>query len=198
MYELPTEIIIDGQSYSIRNKGDYRLVLDCLSALQDIELSNDDRVLTALIIFYDNLNNEDDIFNTFNTQENLVSAISEMYKFFNCGNEDSVGMNTGFKVIDWEDDSQLIVSGINKVSNKEIRSEPYIHWWTFMGYFISIGDSPLSTVVGIRYKILKGKKLEKWEREYRQNNPNYFRWNSKTTEQQEAEKYVMEMWNSNK
>lgn len=198
MYELPTEIIIDGQSYSIRNKGDYRLVLDCLSALQDIELSNDDRVLTALIIFYDNLNNEDDIFNTFKTQESLLSAIKEMYKFFNCGNEDSVGMNTGFKVIDWDDDSQLIVSGINKVSNKEIRSEPYIHWWTFMGYFISIGDSPLSTVVGIRYKILKNKKLEKWEREYRQNNPNYFRWNSKTTEQQEAEKYVMEMWNSGK
>lgn len=198
MYELPTEIIIDGQSYSIRNKGDYRLVLDCLSALQDIELSNDDRVLTALIIFYDNLNDENDIYNTFKTQESLLSAIKEMYKFFNCGNEDSVGMNTGFKVIDWEDDSQLIVSGINKVSNKEIRSEPYIHWWTFMGYFISIGDSPLSTVVGIRYKILKGKKLEKWEREYRQNNPNYFRWNSKTTEQQEAEKYVMEMWNSGK
>ena len=101
-------------------------------------------------------------------------------------------------MIDWDVDSQLICSAINKIAGKEIRFEPYIHWWTFLGYYMSIGDSVLATVVNIRDKILTGKKLEKHERQFRAENPQYFIWNHKTVEQQEAEQWVHEIWNSGK
>ena len=118
-----------------------------------------------------------------------------MYKFFNCGGEDTVGAKVPYKLIDWEKDSQIISSAINKVANTEIRSVPYVHWWTFMGYFSSIGKSLLSTVIEIREKILKGKKLEKYEREFRRDNPKYFIWNHKSVEEQEADRTIMDLWN---
>jgi len=85
---------------------------------------------------------------------------------------------------------------VNKVANTEIRLEPYIHWWTFMGYYTAIGNCSLSMIVEIRDKIARGKKLEKHEREFRNNNPQYFIWNNRTVEEEEAEKLVREIWNN--
>ena len=116
-------------------------------------------------------------------------------EFFNAGQKDN-GRSLGYKVIDWEQDAPMICSAVNKVAGKEIRAEEYIHWWTFMGYYMAIGESALSTVVGIRHKILKGKKLEKYEQEFKRENSQYFVWNSKTTEEVELDKLARELWDS--
>ena len=64
-----------------------------------------------------------------------------------------------------------------------------------MGYYSAVGESLLSTVVTIRDKMMRGKKLEKNEREFRLNNPEYFVWNSQTTDDEEAKKLLNELWN---
>lgn len=191
MYEIPISVRINNIEYRIRNNGDYRVILDCFSALQDVDLTEQERVFASLIIFYQDLDTLEDVL----AVDNLKERISEMYKFFNCGGEDTVGAKVPYKLIDWEKDSQIISSAINKVANTEIRSVPYVHWWTFMGYFSSIGRSLLSTVIEIREKILKGKKLEKYEREFRRDNPKYFIWNHKSVEEQEADRTIMDLWN---
>ena len=191
MYEIPISVRINNIEYRIRNNGDYRVILDCCSALQDVDLTEQERVFASLIIFYQDLDTLEDVL----AVDNLKERISEMYKFFNCGGEDTVGAKVPYKLIDWEKDSQIISSAINKVANTEIRSVPYVHWWTFMGYFSSIGRSLLSTVIEIREKILKGKKLEKYEREFRRDNPKYFIWNHKSVEEQEADRTIMDLWN---
>lgn len=191
MYEIPTSINIDGVEYRIRNNGDFRVILDCFQALADVELTARERLLASLIIFYEDfesiIESGEDV--------DLEKLVSEMYNFFNCGS-DSVGTQSHKKLIDWKQDEQLICSAINKVANKEIRLESYIHWWTFMGYFTAIGESPISTIIGIRDKIVSGKPLEKHERQYRNSNPQYFTWNSKTVEENEADKLVRDLWNS--
>ena len=74
------------------------------------------------------------------------------------------------KLIDWEQDTRVIVADVNKVAGMEIRALPYLHWWTFLSYFCAIGEGQLSTVVSIRDKLRRGKKLEKWEQDfYREN-----------------------------
>ena len=65
-----------------------------------------------------------------------------------------------------------------------------------MGYYSAIGKCPLSTILNIRDKIVKGKKLEKEERTFRQENPQYFVWNKNTVEEEEADRLVKELWNS--
>lgn len=191
MYEIPTSINIDGRIFQIRNNGDYRVILDCFKALEDEELEASERLLASLLIFYEDFNSIEDVYNI----DDISKLVSEMFKFFNCGSE-SVGTKVNHSIIDWEQDSQLVCSAINKVANMEIRSERYIHWWTFMGYYIAIGDSPLSTILGIRNKMLSNKKLEKYEQQFKRNNPQYFVWNSKSVSEKEADRLAKEMWNN--
>lgn len=187
MYDLPTSIILDGQEWPIRNKGDFRVILDCFEALNDIELSNNEKVFASLIIFFQDINCLEDI----QKLPDVEKAYQEMVNFFNCGQEES--KSASYKLIDWQADATLIISAVNKVAGKEIRSE-YVHWWTFMGYYVAIGECPLSTIVGIRYKKIKNKKLEKWEREFIKDNPQYFGNATKTPEQLEMEKWLKEQW----
>lgn len=189
MYELPTEIMIDERPYHIRANGDYRMVLDVFSILDDSELNNQERIISALIVFYDGMEDIDDVLKI----SDLESATKQMFEFFNGGRGEEGKASR--KLIDWEHDANIISAAVNKVSGKEIRSEPYIHWWTFMSYYMSVGECILSTVVSIREKILKGKNLEKWEREYRIENPQYFNWNHKTVDEVEAENWLKSVWN---
>lgn len=193
MYELPTTVTINNKIHPIRNKGDYRVILDCFSALDDIELSKDERILSSLIIFYEELDDIEDISEIF---PDLESAYGEMALFFNCGREQEDESKHNYKLIDWDKDSLLICSAINKVAGKEIRSEPYVHWWTFMGYYVAIGECALSNVVGIRYKLAKNRKLEKHERKFMLDNPQYFKDGTMTTEQKELDQYVRNLWNN--
>lgn len=191
MYEIPTSITVQGNKYHIRNDGDYRVVLECFVALNDVELSDNERIFSCMAIFSDDID-IDDIF-AFNHDE-LNDFVEEMFKFINCGEPDGVGANTKRKVIDWEQDQQMICAGVNKIAGTEVRALAYLHWWTFMGYFCSIGESTLSTVVSIRDKILKGKKLEKYESEFRRDNPQYFTWDSRTLQEKEDDEWLQKIW----
>lgn len=197
MYNIPTEVVIDGQSYTIRNGGDYRVVLDCFSVFTDPEIDNDlERGYIALLVFYDCFEGLEDLLSC---GESTVTKLNdEMQKFMNCGQTESPGHVLNYKLYNWDDDSQLICAAINNVAHFEIRAAEYVHWWTFLGYFSSIGKSTFSTVVGIRDKIKKGKKLEKYENEFRQNNPQYFAWDSRTTQQAQDDEWLLSVWNNDK
>ena len=194
MYELPTSVTVDDTEYKIRCAGDFRMVLDCFSALNDIEMGEDYRILASLIIFYEDFDELEDL--AMLDDGVLQTLVDEMMLFFNCGVEEE--KQNSPKLVDWETDSNLIMSAINNVAGKEVRLEKYIHWWTFMGYYMSIGESILATVVGIRSKIVKGKKLEKWEQEYKAEHRSYFEWNRQTVEERELDNLVHELWNSGK
>lgn len=192
MYELPTTVTINEKVYAIRNAGDYRMVLDCFQVLNDVELSEEERVLSFLIIFYEDFSSVESVLSI--NEDEMSALIDKAFLFFNCGNDHSSG-ETNYKTIDWEQDAQLISSAVNNVAGKEIRAETYLHWWTFMGYFNAVGESALSTVVGIRSKIAKGKKLEKYEQEFKKENPQYFTWDMRTLKQKEEDELLNQLWN---
>ena len=192
MYELPTEIIVKDIPYQIRNRGDYRMILDVFSGLEDDELEQNERVISALMIFYENFNELEDVLACGDDLEELVK---QMYDFFNGDKVKANEVKKARKLLDWEGDSALISAAINHVSGKEIRSEPYIHWWTFLSYYMSVGESVLSTVISIRDKTANGKKLEKWEQDYKRDNPQYFRWKYKTVDEIDAENWLKSVWN---
>lgn len=193
MYQLPIEFEINKTVYSIRNKGDYRTILDCFGALQDDELDTEYRICTALFIFYENFETIEDVFRC----ADMEKLAAKMFWFFSCGEPDPpVDNGQNHNLIDWTADAQLISSAINAVARTEIRLEPYIHWWTFMGYYMAIGECPLSTVVTIRKKIAEGKKLEKGEREFKRNSPQYFNRDLRTTDQKALDNRIKDLWNS--
>ena len=187
-------IEIDNKSYPITNRGDFRMILDCFSALSDKEIPQQYRIMDSLKIFYEDINSDEDIVNVFG--KNVEQAVKQMYSFFDCF-QDSIGMKASHNLIDWESDAQLVCAAVNNVAQTEIRSEPYLHWFTFMGYYISVGESMLATVVGIRDKKHRGKKLEKYEKEFVNNNPQYFIERQTDFEKQEAEDAFDRLWNKN-
>ena len=191
MYRLPTKVTVNDLEFNIRERGDFRMVLDCFKALQDVELSEDYRVLASLLIFYNELNSIKDLQEY---EDYLEGLVKEMYKFINGGEENSPGAERDVSLIDWEQDSTLVCAAINNVAKKEIRSIEYLHWWTFLGYYMSIGQSVLSTVVSIRDKIAHHKKLEQWEKDFKKDNPKYFIWRQ-TAKEQDLNNLVRDIWN---
>jgi len=192
MYELPTNIQIGDKTFNIRNKGDYRVILDCMKVFNDMELDDEEKLISCLIIFYEDINSYEDL----NKLPDIEKAINEMMKFFNVGQEERPGIKTNYKLVDYEQDEQLICSAVNNVANVEIRSVPYCHWYTFMGYYMAIGECTFSTIVNIRYKVASGQKLEKHERKFKNENPQYFMVDPRTIqEKQLTEEFLREVWN---
>jgi hypothetical protein len=191
MYSLPTKVTVDDLEFNIRERGDFRMVLDCFKALQDEELSEDYRVLASLLIFYNELNDYDDLSEY---EPYINDLVKEMYRFINGGEENSPGAERDVSLVDWEQDSTLVCAAINNVAKQEIRSIEYLHWWTFLGYYMSIGQSVLSTVVSIRDKIAHHKKLDDWEKDFKKNNPKYFVWRQ-TAKEQDLNALVRDIWN---
>lgn len=190
-YELPTSVILNNTVFAIRRDGDFRMVLDCYRLLQDNELEENERIFACLITFYADISSIEEL----GKLGDLEEATKQMFSFFNC-NQENVGIRAEGKVIDWDKDALMIISAINKVAGKEIRAEKYLHWWTFMAYYMAIGECALSTVVNIRRKRLKGKKLEKYEEEYVRDNPELFKVSeSYTSEEQETIDEILAQWN---
>lgn len=178
-YELPTSVILNDTVFAIRKDGDFRMVLDCFRLLQDEELETSERIFACLMTFYADISSLDEI----SKLGDLEEAIKQMFLFFDC-NQENIGMKAEGKVVDWDKDAMMILSAINNVAGKEVRAEKYLHWWTFVGYYMAIGECALSTVVNIRRKILKNKKLEKYEQEYVRDNPELFKRNDHLTKEE--------------
>lgn len=164
VWNFPTSLNIGGIEYEIRT--DYRVILDLLMALNDPELSDSDKKVSAymqsrviLEIMFPDCDNI--------PQEHIQEALDKVAEFIDMGIGDD---SKKPKTMDWEQDAPIIIPAINKVLNKEIRAEKYMHWWTFLGAYMEIGEGLFSNIIHIRQKKAKGKKLEKWEQEFYKEN----------------------------
>ena len=155
-WDLPTRAQIGGQMYELHC--DYRDILELFSYFQDPDLPEYLRWRIALALFYEGQIPE----------EHRQEAIQYLARFLNGGQEAS--RTPAPKLLDWQQDAQIIVADINKVAGQEIRSLPFVHWWTFLSWFHAIGEGQLSTLVSLRQKLRKGKKLEDWEKAYYREN----------------------------
>ena len=191
MYSLQTSVQVGQESFHIRNNGDYRMILDCFEAMNDKDLSELERMYVAVAIFYDDFADADEVLQRGDIIDDLYKGIID---FINCGETERESNTHNYKVIDWQKDSNLICSAINNVAKTEIRALDYLHWWTFMGYYNAIGECTLSNIVSIRYKTAKGEKLEKYEKKFKQDNPEYFNLDMRSAEQKRADEYIQSLW----
>lgn len=155
LWSLPMSADIGGETYAIN--ADFRDVLEIIGILNDSSRPDFLRWQIAIGLFYDR-----DIPRRFQKE-----AMEWLSSFISYGSDDK---KPGPKLIDWNQDAQIIVGDVNKVAGMEIRSARFLHWWTFLSYFYSVGEGQLSTIVSIRSKKKKGKKLEKWEETYYREN----------------------------
>lgn len=154
IYDLPTSVEVGDKTYTIRS--DYRAILDICIALTDPELTNEDKVIVALNIFYPDFDRME--------YEEYEEALKQCFWFINMGEEQSTKKPP--KLMDWNQDFQHIIAPINRVMGKEVRSLEYLHWWTFISAFYEIGDCTFAQIVRIRNNLAKGKKLDDFDRQW--------------------------------
>lgn len=157
MWDLPIAVEINGKSHPIRNKCDYRVVLDAICALNDNELTDEEKVECALFIFYEDIL----------AIEDFDTAIKEMFSIINGGEEQEENQEQKPQLMDWQHDFLQLAPPISRVLGYDVRTpQKYTHWYSFLGGYMEIGECTFSTIVSIRSKRAKGKKLDKWEEEY--------------------------------
>lgn len=175
--KLPESLLVNGMEYKINT--DYRNILVFLSACEDPELSDSEKLYILLKRLFGS--SFDSI-----AKDSLQEAAKEAKWFVDCGRTDTKEVKQ-VKLIDWEQDEALIFSAINKIAGYEIRASSYMHWWTFMGYFTEIENSTLSTIISIRQKRRKGKKLESWELEFYRDNKSMCNIKKRYTKEEQEE-----------
>ena len=184
-WKLPTSLHVGGANYKIRT--DYRVILDILAAMNDPDILDPgmtedekqaEKVLTMLQILYIDFDRM--------PPSDWKEASEKACEFIDCGIHDDGTPKP--RLMDWEQDAPIIVPAVNKVCNFDVRSVKYMHWWTFFGYYMEIGECMLATVVSIRDKKRRGKKLEKWEQEFYRNNKHIVDLRTKKAERSEEEK----------
>ena len=163
-YYLPKTVTVGGEILQIRY--DFRVILEILEMLNDPDLEAADKAEALIDMFY------------VNPEEitNAKEAVEQCYTFIDMGERNDTKSP---RLVDWEQDFNYIIAPINRVLGREVREIPYdietntggLHWWSFMGAYMEIGsDCMFSQIVSIRDKRARGKKLEKYEKEWLRRN----------------------------
>ena len=176
LWQLPREAVLAGKSYPHRT--DYREILKLMTLLSDGSRPEGMRWLRALAYFY-----QAPI-----PRESEPEAMAYLSDFLTCGERGTPGP----KLLDWQQDAQEIIADVNTVAGQEIRSLPYLHWWSFLSFFHGIREGQLSLLVGIRDKLRRGKKLEPYEEEYYRRNKKKIRLHAPESSEDTAHRRQLE------
>jgi hypothetical protein len=177
--QLPTTIELDGEEWAIRS--DFRIALLIFQGINDPELkdySKYDLILDAIYVDFDKM-----------PQPLYKEALKKANDFLDGGEAgDRTDSNkNSIRLMDWEQDEQLIFSAVNKAAGMEVRSLKYMHWWTFLGYFQAVGECLFTSIVNIRSKKAKGKKLDKGELAYYRENKGMIDLKKKYSQEEQEE-----------
>ena len=148
---LKRSLSIDGQEYTI--KPDFRNILTIIEAFNDDSLKPHEKAYICLKRLYDIV------------PENVEAAYKAAIDFIDNGEQDEHSKSPA-KIIDWRKDESIMFPAINKVAGFETRAAEFIHWHTFLGYFMEVDEGVWRTVLTIRQKKAKHKQLQKWEQEF--------------------------------
>ena len=154
---LPMQAELGGVRYAIRS--DYRDVLELLRWLNgqaDPALDQSERWYVAMRLFYPEF--------AALPQPLWPDATQFLTEFLAAGRREQP--RPGPALMDWQQDAPLIAAGISKAAGRDVRTLPYLHWWSFLAWFDAIGEGSFATVVAIRDKLRRGKRLENWELDY--------------------------------
>ena len=174
LFNLPDFVQISGAEVSIRT--DFRVILEIFVMLSDPELSDTDKTEALLRMFYEE------------RPADTAAAIAAFRDFV----DPFPSSGGGLSLVSWHHDFPLLVGPVNHVLGAECRSMPYLHWYTFLSASMEISpDSVFAQTLRIREKLARGKKLEKWEKEFYHRNLDLVRPPAALTS---AEEEILSAW----
>ena len=185
MFFLPTTVTVSGIEYPVRT--DYRVILEILVMLDDPDLSDGDKTEALIRMFYEE------------RPADVEAALQAFRRFVDprraaspSGRRTGTGKSSAGRLIDWQQDFDLMVAPINHILGCEVRALDHLHWHTFLSAYLEIPpDSVFARVLRIREKLRLGKKLEKYEKQWYRSNMDLVTLRQKYSQ---TEKEVLDAW----
>ena len=177
MFTLPDTVTVSGREYPVRT--DFRVILEIFVMLDDPDLTEADKTEALMRMFY---------------VERPTDAEAALRAFtdFVDPRHGSQSKKSSGRLIDWQQDFDLMVAPINHILGFECRAAEYLHWRTFLSAYLEIPpESVFARVLRIREKLRTGKKLEKYERTWYNKNRDLVHLKTKFSK---AEEELIEAW----
>ena len=139
---LPSSVKIDGTEYEINS--DFRTSVLFSLLMEDDNLSEEEKVLQALNLYYPTIPN------------NSEKAIEKIKWFYSCGKLDNPIGNKkaraiSKKVFDFEVDANYIYSAFMSQYNIDLQDIEELHWWKFKALLEGLKeDNKLSKIIEYR------------------------------------------------
>ena len=179
-FSLPDTVEIGGISYSVRT--DFRVILEIFVMLDDPDLTDADKTEALLRMFYVNRP----------PAEEAEEALKAFIEFTDPRNAGRTASKASSRLLDWQQDFDLMIAPINHILGFECRAVEYLHWRTFLSAYLEIPpESVFARVLRIREKLRTGKKLEKYERTWYHKNRDLVHLKPKFSK---AEEEILDSW----
>lgn len=152
--QLPKTLKIGDSTYNLRT--DYRNIFRILEAYEDADLfAIEKAVICVKRLYVETIPSKD-----------FEEAYNKACWFVDGGNTYKSAKSENVRLVDYEQDEIPLFAAINGIAKTEVRALEYLHWWTFLSYYISIKDGLFAQIINIRSKQAHHKKLEKYEQEF--------------------------------
>ena len=172
-FDLPKSVEVGENTYHIRN--DFRTILEIFVMLDDPDLTDADKTEALLRMFF------------IERPPATEPALLAFTDFVDPRQAAKTPATHGTRLIDWQQDFDLMVAPINHILGFECRSADYLHWHTFLAAYLEIPpESVFARVLRIREKLRTGKKLEKYERTWYSKNRDLVHLKPKFSKAEEA------------
>lgn len=138
---LPNKVTIDGEDYEINSDFRTSILFELLT--QDTELSEKDKIIQALELYYPVL------------PKNLNEAVEKLLWFYRCGKDEvklkNKGTGKSTNVYSFECDDDYIYSAYLDQYGVDLQDIDYLHWWKFKAMFKALKeDNELVKIMGYR------------------------------------------------
>jgi hypothetical protein len=153
---LPNEVNIEGEDYKINS--DFRTSILFELLMQDNTISEEDKIIQALELYYPVLPN------------NINEAIEKILWFYRCGKDEieskTKGTGKGTNVYSYLHDDDYIYSAFLDQYGVDLQDVEYLHWWKFKAMFKALKEeNEIVKIMGYRAMDL-GKIKDKEQKEY--------------------------------
>lgn len=140
---VPTSVEIEGIEYEINSNFRTSILFELL--MQDMELSEEDKIIQALELYYPKL------------PKDINKAIEGILWFYRCGKDEiesktknkRTGKSTNVYSFNYDDD--YIYSAFLDQYNIDLQDIDYLHWWKFKAMFKALKeDNEIVKIMGYR------------------------------------------------
>ena len=173
---LPMTLVVGGHDYPIYS--DFRVALLIFQMCADSTLDDKFKTYGCVQLLYKDY---------VQIPQSDLQEAAKQAKWFLDGGDMPMSQKQPKPLLNWEQDEGIIFPALNKVAGREIRTEKYLHWWTFLGLFNEVGEGLYSSVINIRWKKAHNKKLSKTEQEFYRNNKNLINIKRRRTAEEQAQ-----------